>query len=238
MAKRKKLRIAAVGDVHFSDMDTGRYQEQFKEISNHADVLVICGDLTMHGLAREAETLAEELKHCEIPVIGVLGNHDYDHDEQEAIRGIIRPVMALLDEEPKVIDGVGFAGVKGFGGGFGRNILAAFGEQTLKNFVHTAVEEALRLENAIKQLETDKKVVILHYSPIPETLKGEPLEIHPFMGTSRLAEPIDLLGIDLVLHGHAHHGSPKGKTLAGVPVHNVALTQLEDPNEPYLLLEI
>ena len=233
-----QIKIAAVGDVHFSENDMGRYQDQFKEIANHADILIICGDLTQNGKATEARVLAEELRYCHIPVAGVLGNHDYDKDEDKAIRDVLRPVMTLLDEEPVVIQNVGFAGTKGFGGGFGKSSLASFGEQAMKHFVRETVDESLTLENALKRLETEKKVVVLHYSPIAETLEGEPPEIFPFLGSSRLAEPIDTFGAALVLHGHAHHGSPKGHTTKGIPVHNVALAQLEDPRKPYLIFEI
>lgn len=236
--KKPKIRIAAVGDIHFGENDVGRYQDQFKEISDHADVFVICGDLTQNGYAREAQVLAEELKYCRIPVIGVLGNHDHDKDEDGAIREALRPVMTLLDEDSIVLEGIGFTGTKGFGGGFGGFTLAAFGEPATKAFVHEAVEESLKVENELRRLESDKKVVVLHYSPIPETLKGEPPEIFPFLGSSRLADSIDTFGADLILHGHAHHGSPKGKTVKGIPVHNVALAQLEDPKKPYLVLDM
>lgn len=236
--QKPKIRIAAVGDVHFSESDTGRYQEQFQGIANHADIFIICGDLTQNGRAKEAKVLAEELRYCHIPVVGVLGNHDYDKEEEDDIRDVLRPVMTLLDEEPIVINEVGFTGTKGFGGGFGGSSLASFGERAMKAFVHEAVEEALRLENALKRLETSTKIVVLHYSPIPETLKGEPPEIYPFLGSSRLADPIDTFGADLVLHGHAHHGSPKGQTTKGIPVHNVALAQLEDPKKPYLIFDL
>jgi Icc-related predicted phosphoesterase len=240
MAKktRQKLRIAAVGDIHFSESDATRYRQQFEDISNHADVLAICGDLTQHGWAKEAVVLAKELKYCRVPVIGVLGNHDHDKEEADAIREAVRPAMKLLDEEPIVLNGVGFAGVKGFGGGFGKNMLPSFGEQSIKSYVHCAVEEVLKLENALRQLETSKKVAVLHYSPIQATLVGEPPEIYSFLGTSRLEEPIDFLGVDLVVHGHAHHGSSKGKTREGIPVYNVALNQLTNSEKPYLVLEV
>jgi Icc-related predicted phosphoesterase len=233
-----KLCIAAVGDIHFGAKDAQRYRSQFEDISSHADVFIICGDLTSHGLAKEAVVLSEELKFCKIPVLGVLGNHDYEKNEEETIREALRPVMKLLDEEPVEINGVGFAGVKGFGGGFGKNMMPSFGEASIKSYVHCAVEEALKLENALTQLETSKKVAVLHYSPIKDTLVGEDPEIYAFLGTSRLAEPIDSFGVSLVLHGHAHHGSPIGKTISGVSVYNVALAQLEDPERPYLVLEI
>jgi Icc-related predicted phosphoesterase len=236
--KTPNIRIAAVGDIHFGENDIGRYQEQFKDISDHADVFVICGDLTQNGYAKEAQVLADELKYCRIPVLGVLGNHDFDKDEDGLIRDILRPVMKLLDEDPVVIKHIGFTGTKGFGGGFGGYSLAAFGEPAMKAFVHEAVEESLKLENELRRLEAEKKVVVLHYSPIPDTLKGEHLEIYPFLGSSRLGESIDTFGADLVLHGHAHHGSPKGQTNKGTPVFNVALAQLEDPKKPYLVFDI
>src|SRR5690606_14805079 len=153
--------------------------------------------------------------YCYIPVIGVLGNHDYDKDEDQAIRDTLRPVMRLLDEDTVVINNVGFAGTKGIGGGFGAHSLSSFGEPAMKAFVHEAVEESLRLENMLNRLQTEKKVVVLHYAPIPETLKGEPPEIFPYLGSSRLADSIDMFGADIVLHGHAHHGSPKGATTKG-----------------------
>lgn len=237
-SKATKVRIAAVGDIHFSESDEGRYQNQFKEMANYADVFVICGDLTQNGTTKEAQVLAEDLKYCHIPVLGVLGNHDCDKDEEAAIREVLRPVMTFLDEEPVVIENVGFTGAKGFGGGFGEYSLSAFGEPAMKAFVHETIEETLKLENALRRLEADKKVVALHYAPIPETLKGEPPEIFPFLGSSRLADPIDTFGADLVLHGHAHHGSPKGHTTKGIPVHNVALAQLEDPKKPYLVFDM
>lgn len=232
------IRIAAVGDIHFSEHDIGRYQDQFKEIASDADVFVVCGDLTQNGSPKEAEVLAGELKHCRIPVIGVLGNHDYEQDQDEAIREALRSVMRLLDEEPVTIGDVGFAGTKGFGGGFGKHSLASFGERAIKAFVGETLDESLKLENALKRLETEKKVVVLHYSPIPETLEGEPPEIFPFLGSSRLADSIDTYGADIVLHGHAHHGSPDGHTVKGIPVHNVALAQLSDPKKPYLVFEV
>jgi len=232
------LRIAAVGDIHFGESDVGRYQEQFKAIADEADAFVICGDLTQTGSAKEAQILADELKYCRIPVMGVLGNHDYEKEEDGSIRDVLRPVMNLLDERPMVVHDVGFAGTKGFGGGFGEYMLSAFGENATKAFVHEAVEEALRLENALKRLETPKKVAVLHYSPIAATVVGEPLEIFPFLGSSRLAEPIDQVGVNMVLHGHAHKGSPKGKTLRDIPVYNVALAQLENPQKPYFVFEI
>ncbi len=233
-----KLKVAAVGDIHFGESDSGRYQEQFKEIADHADIFIICGDLTQHGSAKEALILAEELKYCRIPVVGILGNHDHESNEDEAIREALRPVMKFLDEQPVVIRDVGIAGAKGFGGGFGEYMLSAFGEKATKAFVHEAVEEALKIENALKQLETIKKVAVLHYAPIRDTLVGESPEIFPFLGSSRLAEPIDQIGVDLVLHGHAHHGSPKGSTPRGIPVHNVALAQLTDPKKPYELFTV
>lgn len=237
-AELSKLKIAAVGDIHFGENDIGRYQEQFKEIASHADVFVICGDLTQNGNAKEAQVLAEELKYCHIPVVGVLGNHDYEKGEDAAIRKALRPMMKLLDEEPLILQDVGFAGTKGFGGGFGTFTLSSFGEPATKAFVHEAVEESLRLENSLRRLNAGKKVVVLHYSPIVETVKGEPPEIFPFLGCSRLAEPIDMLEATLVLHGHAHHGSPKGHTTKGIPVHNVALAQLENPEKPYLVFTV
>jgi Icc-related predicted phosphoesterase len=140
--------------------------------------------------------------------------------------------IKVLDGSAYERDGVGFAGTKGFLGGFGRGILTAFGEPEVKSFVQFAIDEALKLERAMSQLRTERRVVVLHYAPISDTVKGEPVEIYPYLGNSRLAEVVDRHGANLVLHGHAHHGSPDGKTTAGIPVHNVALSILQARGVP------
>ena len=237
---KNKIRIAAIGDLHVR-MQNNIFREIFEEISRNADVLVLCGDLTDHGDPKEAEVLIEELESCKIPVVAVLGNHDYDRGLQEEITTILkRGRVSILQNEPCEINGVGFAGVKGFAGGFDKYMLSPFGEELIKKFVFESVNEAMQLEKQLADLKSAKKIVVLHYSPIKETVKGEPEEIMPFIGSSRLAEPIDHFGASLVLHGHAHRGSPTGKTLRGIPVYNVSLPVMMriNPQQPYFLGEI
>ena len=163
-----------------------------------------------------------------IPVVAVLGNHDYELSKEGEIVEILREVgVMVLDGDSCVIRGVGFAGVKGFGGGFGRRALQAWGEPAIKRFVHEGVEEALKLESALAALRTERRVVLLHYSPIPATVQGEPLEVHPFLGSSRLEEPLNRYRVTAAFHGHAHRGAPEGATATGVPVYNVAMPVLE-----------
>lgn len=234
------MKIAALGDIHVSEKDHGKYKDLFVQISKEADVLIICGDLTDRGLASEAQVLREDLKYCTIPVLIVLGNHDYESSEEKEIREVLKSDMVfILDGESIEIQGVGFAGIKGFGGGFDSYILTPWGEKAIKDFVQEAVNDALRLENAIKKLETEKKVVILHYSPIRQTIEGEPLEIYPFLGSSRLAGPINRFDVNLVFHGHAHHGTYEGKTEKGIHVYNVAKHLLEKVlNKSYTIISI
>lgn len=235
------MRLAAMGDLHVGEDDQHRYREVFAEISQQADVLALCGDLTNFGKTREAENLAEDLLACTIPVIGVLGNHDYECDQPGEVTRILHEAgMKLLDGEAHEIEGVGFAGCKGFIGGFGRNMLGAFGEPALKAFVQASVDENLKLESSLRMLRSEKIVVILHFSPIVETLQGEPPEIYPFLGSSRLAETVDRFdGVQVALHGHAHRGSFEGRTPRGVPVYNVARPLLQAQfGRPYTLLDI
>lgn len=237
----KKLRIAAIGDPHIKETSAGTYREMFAEISEKADVLILCGDLTDHGNLKEVQVLAEELESCKIPVVGVLGNHDYAENQQDKIRAMLSPhVMTLLEGEPVEIKGVGFAGVKGFCGGFDNHMLSAFGEEAIRRFVQESLNEALSLENALSQLKSSKKVVALHYSPISETLRGEPLELFPYLGSSRLAEPINRFDATAVFHGHAHYGIPEGKTLKGIPVYNCSIDVMKRKHvkQPYALVEI
>jgi Icc-related predicted phosphoesterase len=161
----------------------------------------------------------------------VLGNHDYESGKEEELRRMLTGGgMKVLDGSGYERDGVGFAGTKGFAGGFGRGMLTPFGEKEVKDFVKASVDEAMKLERAMSQMRAQKRVVVVHYSPIAETVQGEAPEIFPFLGTSRLAEVIDRHGADLVLHGHAHHGKPEGRTAGGVPVHNVAISLLQAQN--------
>lgn len=223
----KKVRIAAVGDIHVKETDKGKWVDFFKEASKCANVLLICGDLTDTGDEAEAHVLSEELRACNIPVVGVLGNHDFEKGRHKLIRQIIhKENVHILDGEAVVVDDIGFAGVKGFGGGFDNRMLSMFGEPAMKAFVQEAVDEALRLDRALARLDAEykveKKVVVLHYSPIRETVVGEPEAIFPFLGSSRLAEPLTRRNVIAVFHGHAHVGSFEGKTSGGTPVFNVS----------------
>ncbi|HEX6859109.1 MAG TPA: metallophosphoesterase [Caulobacteraceae bacterium] len=236
-----RITLAAVGDLHVGEDDEGRYRELFAEVSDKADVLALCGDLTNFGTSREARNLANDLRSCAIPVVGVLGNHDFECDQPGEVARILHGAgMQMLDGQALEIEGVGFAGCKGFVGGFGRNMLSAFGEPELKAFVQAAVDENLKLETSLQMARSEKIVVVLHFSPVCETLEGEPPEIFPFLGSSRLAETIDRFPeVCVALHGHAHRGSHEGKTPRGVPVYNVAQPLLRQQfGRPYVLLEV
>jgi Icc-related predicted phosphoesterase len=233
------LRVAALGDLHVSEDHPGAYRDLFAEISTQADVLVLTGDLTDLGKPREAELLVEDLRACSIPLVGVLGNHDYECGCAEKVAAIVKHAgMHLLDGSSVEIHGVGFVGVKGFAGGFGRRMLGAFGESAIKTFVAEAMNEAMRLENAMRAVKTERALVVLHYAPIPETIEGEPLEIFPFLGSSRLAETIDRFKVSAVVHGHAHHGRYEGRTPGGAPVYNVAHHIEKPTGRRYALLEL
>jgi Icc-related predicted phosphoesterase len=240
---RTHLRVAAIGDIHVSKSSQGAFQPLFTQISNSADVLVLCGDFTDYGLPEEARILARDLTAAvKIPVIAVLGNHDYEAGRQMEITEILRDAgVTVLDGEATEIDGVGFAGVKGFAGGFGRGALGPWGEHVIKMFVQEAVDEALKLEAALARLRTQRRIAVLHYAPIRGTVEGEPPEIFPYLGSSRLEEPINRYRVSAVFHGHAHRGSPEGRTAAGVPVYNVAMPLLARTNPdrpPYLIVQI
>src|SRR5450432_4757860 len=215
------MRIAATADLHFSLANQAPLQEQLTKARDEADVLVLAGDLTNYGQPDEMEPLLNVLVRLRLPVVVVLGNHDYESGkEQELCRMMNGAGIKVLDGSGYERDGVGFAGTKGFVGGFGRGVLTAFGEREIKDFVRASVDEAMKLERGMSQLRTEKRVIVVHYSPIAETVQGEAPEIFPFMGTSRLAEVIDRHGADLVLHGHAHHGSLEGQTTAGEAARN------------------
>jgi Icc-related predicted phosphoesterase len=238
MAKNGKFTVAAIGDIHVKDQ-SDPLREMFGEIAKAADALVLCGDLTDTGTIRQAERLAEDLRACPIPVIGVLGNHDYECGEIETVKSILTEAgLKLLDGNAVEIDGVGFVGVKGFAGGFGRRMLGSFGEPETKEFVAVAVSEAMRLENAMRTVKTQRAMVVLHYAPISETIEGEPLEIYPFLGSSRLAETIDRFTVSAVVHGHAHRGVYQGHTPAGAPVYNVAWAIEKPSGRPYALIDL
>jgi Icc-related predicted phosphoesterase len=215
------LTVAAIGDLHVTEDSVSPYRELFTEISREADVLVLCGDLTNFGKTSEAEILAEDLRACTIPVLGVLGNHDYECGQPEKVAEILHQAgMTRLDDRAVEIQGVGFAGVKAF--------------------VDIAVNEARKLENGLRSLRTDRSVAVLHYSPITDTLEGEPIEIFQYLGSARLADAIDRFdNVKAVVHGHAHHGAYEGRTRAGIPVFNVAQFVLKPKfGRPYALLEI
>ncbi|WOS62482.1 metallophosphoesterase family protein [Sinorhizobium fredii] len=233
-----KLKVAAVADLHMKEDGSVSYTELFSEISKVADVLVIAGDLTDLGKPAEAELLAADLKYCTVPVVAVLGNHDHQCDAVEEISSILMKAgVHLLDGQAVEIAGIGFAGTKGFVGGFGRHMLGSFGETALKAMVSATVDEAMRLENALRKTSAQHSVVVLHYAPIAETVAGEPEEIYPFLGSSRFAETIDRFRVSAVVHGHAHKGTYQGTTPGGAPVFNVA-THVEKPTgRPYALLE-
>lgn len=219
------------------------FQPLFAQISGSADVLVICGDFTDYGLPDEARILARELTaSLKIPVVAVLGNHDYESGHENEIRQILTDSgVAVLDGEATEIHGVGFAGVKGFCGGFGRGALGPWGEHATKLFVQAAVDEALKLEAALARLRTQQRVALLHYSPIRATVEGEPPEIYPYLGSSRLEEPINRYRVTAVFHGHAHRGSAEGRTSANVPVYNAAmplLARLYPDRAPFRIVEL
>jgi Icc-related predicted phosphoesterase len=235
------LTVAAIGDLHVTEDSVSPYRELFTEVGREADVLVLCGDLTNFGKTSEAEILAEDLRACPIPVLGVLGNHDFECGQPQKVAEILHQAgMTILDDQAIEIDGVGFAGVKGFIGGFGRGELAPFGEPEVKAFVDIAVNEARKLENGLRSLRTERSVAVLHYSPITDTLEGEPIEIYQYLGSARLADAIDRFDhVKAVVHGHAHHGAYEGRTRGGIPVFNVAQFVLKEKfGRPYALLEV
>ncbi len=234
------IRIAAVGDVHAQTGNVQMLNAGFAAIHTKADVLAIAGDLTAHGLAKEAGELVYALKDVKIPVIVVLGNHDYHMGQQGDIRRVLeKGGITVLDGETTVIEAggfrAGFIGTKGFGGGFGIRALPDFGEAIFREMYREGVKEAERIRHGLETLTTDFRIVLLHYSPIKDTLFGEPPEVYAFLGASIMAEPIDKLGADLVLHGHAHYGTEKGMTAGGVPVRNVAMPTMGRPYSIYPL---
>lgn len=236
MTTRQTLRIAAVADIHVKKGTQGNLQALFEAATEAADVLLLCGDLTDYGTVEEARILAKDISTAlRIPAIGVLGNHDLESGQEKDLVQILTDVgVTMLDGDAHEIHGVGFAGVKGFGGGFGRRQLGAWGEKIIKDFVHEAIEEALKLEKALLRLRTPQKIAILHYSPVHETVEGEPPEIVAFLGSSRLEEPIDRYRCTAVFHGHAHRGSLEGRTKTSIPVYNVAMPLLlaTNPQQP------
>ncbi len=237
------MRIAAVGDIHLGNAGYGpAVQSVLGKVAEQADILALCGDLTDRGDPEEARQLARSLATVGVPMVAVLGNHDHESGKPEEVGRILADAgVHVLDGDTVDIYGVGFAGVKGFAGGFGRRALGPWGESMIKQFVQEALQEALKLETALGRLRTPRKVVLLHYSPIVGTVEGEPLEIYTFLGSSRLEEPLNRYPVDAVFHGHAHNGQPEGKTIGNAPVYNVsmALLQRRYPDRPpFRVLEL
>ena len=234
------IRLAAVGDVHFGDDSAGTLRPHLENLSERADALLLAGDVTRHGHADEAVVLADELSDLEVPIVAVLGNHDYHQNEEKAIRDVLEGVgIRVLEGENVTIeaadDSVGITGIKGFGGGFAGACGTEFGEPEMKAYIRHTRETAERLGEVMEAADGNHRVALLHYSPIPDTLQGERLEIYPFLGSYLLAEAIDGARCDLVLHGHAHAGSEKGMTPGGVPVRNVAQPLIGRPYNVYCL---
>src|SRR5689334_18471979 len=235
------VRVAALADLHCTKTSQGMFQSLFAQIGDSADVLVLAGDLTDYGLPEEARVLARELTTLRVPAAAVLGNHDIESGKAEEICAILTDAgLKLLDGDACELKGIGIAGVKGFGGGFGQRALGPWGEPIIKQFVREAVDEALKLEAALARLRTSPIVALLHYSPIAKTVEGEPLEIYPFLGCSRLEDPITRFPVAAVFHGHAHHGAPEGRTRTNVPVFNVSMSLMRElfPDRPFRLVEI
>jgi Icc-related predicted phosphoesterase len=239
MSAPGRVRIAAVGDLHCPRIPLTVLHTVFAHAASHADVFLLCGDLTDHGTEDEIRLLAKELTTVKVPIVAVLGNHDYEAGKPEAVVATLKEIgVHVLDGDSVEIGGVGFAGVKGFAGGFGERALQPWGEPSIKAFVHEAVDEALKLESALAKLRTPLRVALLHYSPIHMTLAGEPPEIYAFLGSSRLEEPLTRYPVAAAFHGHAHRGRLEGRTRDGAPVYNVALPLLQTsfPDRPPLTI--
>jgi|SRR6266566_3519321 len=239
------VRIAAVGDLHCTKTSAGELQPLFAQMAESADVLALCGDLVDYGLADETHVLVKELAgvlKSQVRVLAVLGNHDFEAGDPETVKTILCEAgVTVLDGDAVEVQGVGFAGVKGFCGGFGRSALEPWGEPTIKAFVREALDESIKLESALARLRTPHRIAMLHYAPIEATVLGEPPAIFPFLGSSRLEEPINRYEVTAVVHGHAHHGSPAGRTSTQVPVYNVSMPLLkrEFPDRPgFRILEV
>ena len=236
------VRLAALSDIHYSKTSHGSMQGLFAQIADSADVMLLCGDVTDYGLTEEAKVLAKDLASVKIPVVAVLGNHDFEAcEEREIARVLTDTGVRVLDGDTWEFHGVGFAGVRGFCGGFGRGALGPWGEKIIKDFVHEAVKEALKLESALARLSTPHRIVLLHYAPIRATVEGEPPEIFPFLGSSRLEEPLTRFDVTAVFHGHAHKGQAEGRTATGIPVYNVAYHVLKaayPDRPPFRLFEV
>jgi Icc-related predicted phosphoesterase len=237
----RTVTVAAIADLHYSRSSQGQLPPLLDQLGRLADVLALCGDLTDFGLPEEASLLAKDLALAKLPLVAVLGNHDYESGHADEVKHILQDVgVHILDGDTTDINGVGFAGTKGFAGGFGRGTLGRWGEPATKHFVDAAVEEALKLETALARLRTPQRVALLHYAPIAQTVAGEPAEIFPWLGTSRLEEPLNRYKVSAVFHGHAHSGAFEGRTSNDTPVYNVSLPLLRrlHPDRPFHLLSL
>ncbi len=227
IAPARSVRIAALSDLHVTRSSKGLLAPILQQAAQTADILVMCGDLTDYGTLEEAEVLVRELGHVTLPIVAVLGNHDYESGHATELgHRLLEAGVKLLDGEAIELCGVGFAGVKGFCGGFGRHSLGPWGEAAIKAFVREALDETLKLEAALARLRMPRRIAVLHYAPVVGTVEGEPREIYPFLGNSRLEEPLLRYPVTAVFHGHAHKGFPEGQLSNGVPVYNVALPLL------------
>lgn len=234
------IRVAAVGDLHLGLDMRDALRASFANVSRHADVLLLAGDLTQHGSREEGRLLAAELSQIEVPIVAVLGNHDYHRNAQDDIRMELESVGAtVLEEESTIIQlgqaRLGIVGVKGFGGGFAGACGSEFGEPEMKAFIRHTKDKARKLSECLKRIECEIKIALLHYAPAKDTLQGEKLEIYPFLGSYLLGEAIDEAGCDLAIHGHAHRGTERGITPGGIPVRNVARPVLHAAYQLYCL---
>ena len=234
-AKLTTVKVVACADLHYTPEVEASVVPALHEVAAQGDILVVCGDLTHHGLVEEAVALARAAERIPIPILAVLGNHDFHSGQEEAIKAALRGTkIQILDGDIAVIRDIGFAGVKGFGSGFGRRVLEPWGEWVMKEFVRVSVDEATKLGSALARLKCEHRIALLHYSPIVGTVEGEPAEIHAFLGSSRLEEPLNRHEVRAAFHGHAHHGRPEGQTSTGIPVYNVSLPLLRRtrPEQP------
>ena len=234
------IRIAAVGDIHVAEDTQGRLRPHWLGLDQHADVLLLAGDLTNVGNGKQSDALIDELRHLPVPVVAVLGNHDYHCDNPLGVRRALENIgVIVLEGETVTLElggcKVGIAGTKGFGGGFAGACGHRFGEHEMKEFMRVTEEAAHTLEENLRSLRTDYRVALLHYAPVKDTLAGERLEIHAFLGAYQLGEALDNAGCDLAVHGHAHHGTEKGMTPGGIPVRNVAMPLIKRPYAVYTL---
>ncbi len=232
------MRIAAIADLHCRVNST--ISSCLEGVEDQAEALIIAGDLTDAGLPAEMKVVLEELTHVSLPIVAVLGNHDHENGKEEELTRMLQDSGILVLEGNAVeIGGVGFAGTKGFCGGFDGRMVQPFGEKAIKDFIQTGIDEVMRLENAVTKLDSRKKVAVLHYAPIKTTLEGESPELFAFLGSSRLGAALDRHGVDVIVHGHAHNGSPEGRTERNIPVYNVCrFVQQRSSQRPYCVFEV